>query len=190
MKASKLFLLKPHQYVVVLLALFLFAGCQRNLAPVKPHVSDTVIKSILPEVEMQVAETIVVPDEKPLSMDTLLYSIHARISSIITNNFYFDKRVRLKSNKFYALNNYQTKWLGLHAPTSLYYALMVAIKNCGKYGLHPEDYPVYSMDEQLQSFYCGEKSEVEIYDMDAQLTDAFFLFTTHLIEGRIKYTNN
>jgi murein L,D-transpeptidase YcbB/YkuD len=72
----------------------------------------------------------------------------------------------------------------------LYYALLEVIQNSCTYGLHPEDYPVYSLDVRLQDFYAHQNSSKEICDMDAQLTDAFFLFTTHLIEGRIKNTNN
>jgi L,D-transpeptidase YcbB len=166
--------------MLVLVTALVDTGCQRNLTHT---LSATVVES-------PAAETIIATDEKPYTIDTLRYSIHTRLSSIIASSSYFDKRVRAKSTEFYSRNDFQTKWLGQHAPTALYYALIDLLQNSGIYGLHPGDYPAYAMDERIQLCYNQPNAETEIFDLDAQLTDAFFLFTTHLIEGRIKKTNS
>lgn len=183
--------LEPQNYVILLVAVLLLAGCQRDLTPVSYSVPDIESKKAFTVIETPAAEKKPLLDEKPLRIDTLQYSVRARVSAITTNNSYFDKKVRSKSNEFYIRNNFQTKWLGKDAPSSLYYAFIDIIRNSGRYGLHPEDYPISSIDERVQSGYPNQlNSEMEIYDLDTQLTDAFFLFTTHLIEGRIKSTNN
>lgn len=190
MNLTKSYLLKLNQYALVLLSVAVFTGCQQKLTPAKYSIPGSPSKEGLTALELPIAEAIIVAtNEEPFGIDTLQYSTSSRISSIITSNSYFAKKVRSKTNEFYTRNNFQTKWLGLTAPTSLYYALIDVIKNSGTYGLHPEDYPVYSLDARLASFYAQQNSAMEISDMDAQLTDAFFLFTTHLIEGRIKNTN-
>lgn len=184
------YLLKFQKYSILFVAVSVLAGCQRNLTPVTSSASDTELKNALAVIELTVVEKKVTFDEKPLRIDTLQYSIHTRVASINTNNSYFDSKVRSKSNEFYTRNNFQTKWLGKNAPNSLYYAFIDIIKKSGSYGLHPEDYPVHSIDERIQSGYPDQNAAIEIYDLDTQLTDAFFLFTTHLIEGRITNTNN
>jgi L,D-transpeptidase YcbB len=179
------------QYAILLVAVSLLAGCQRNLTPVTAFVSNTEFKGAFPVVEIPAVEKEPALDTRPLSIDTLLYSIRTQVSSINTNNSYFEKKVRSKSNEFYTRNNFQTKWLGKEAPNSLYYALIEIIKNSGRFGLHPEDYTVHSIEKRLQSRYPDQQnSAIEIYDLDIQLTDAFFLLTTHLIEGRIIKTSN
>ena len=177
--------------LLLVLAFLLLAGCAKELSPVQTVVpiaqpeSISVIKEVPPTWEK------VLLDEKPLNIDTLHYSVHTRLTSINTNNSYFDKKSQSKTNEFYTLNNFQTKWLGQHGPNSLYYELVDIIKNSDRYGLRPEEYPIYSISERLLTLYQEQPiSETEIYDLDAQLTDVFFLFTTHLIEGRIKNTNN
>ncbi len=181
---------KFHKYSILLVVVSALAGCQRNLTPVTSSVADTELKTALKVIELTFVEKKVALDEKPLQIDTLQYSIPTRVGSICTSSSYFDNKVRSKSNEFYKRNNLQTKWLGQTAPNSLYYAWIDVIKNCGTYGLHPEDYSVYSIDERIQLFYSQKNSGIEIYDMDMQLTDAFFLFTTHLIEGRITNANS
>jgi L,D-transpeptidase YcbB len=180
---------KFQKYSILLVAVFALAGCQQKLTPVTYFLSDTKLEKTLAEIEIPTADKKIILDEKPLQIDTLQYSIRTRIVSICTSSSYFDNKVRSKSNEFYKRNNFKTKWLGLTAPNSLYYAWRDIIKNCGTYGLHPEDYSVHSIDERIQLFYAQKNSQIEIYDIDMQITDAFFLFTTHLIEGRITNAN-
>ncbi|MBK5278649.1 MAG: L,D-transpeptidase family protein [Bacteroidia bacterium] len=183
------------KYSILLVAVFALAGCHRNLTPVTSAVTDTELKTELknapPVIKVTVAKKKVTLDVKPLRIDTLQYSIRTREATIRTSSSYFDNKVRSKSNEFYTRNNFKTKWLGKDAPNKLYYAFIDIIKKADRYGLHPEDYPIHSIDERLQLRYPKlQTAAVEIYDLDMQLTDAFFLFTTHLIEGRITNTNN
>ena len=184
------YLVKFQKYFILLVAVSALAGCQQQLTPVTYSLSDTKLENTLVVIEIPAVDKKTVLDEKPLHIDTLQYSIR-RVASINTNNGYFDSKVRSKSNEFYTRNNFQTKWLGKDAPNSLYYAFIDIIKKSGSYGLHPEDYPIHTIDDRIQSGYPDQQnSAIKIYDLDMQLTDAFFLFTTHLIEGRITNANN
>jgi murein L,D-transpeptidase YcbB/YkuD len=173
-------------YTLLLVAVSVLASCHPKLTPVTNSIPGRALKTEITSV-LEIKPAL---DDRPLQIDTLHYSIRTRVSEIYTNSLYIDQKVRSKSNEFYTRNNFQTKWLGKEAPNSLYYAFINVIKNSGNYGLHPEDYPVQSIDKRLQSNYPDQQlSAMDIYDLDTQLTDAFFLYTTHLIEGRIQKTN-
>lgn len=185
---------KLYTYTTLFLIFSILAGCHQGMTPVKSSVPDADVTGniLIREVPASdVADKKVAVDETPIAIDTLHYSIRTRVPSIHTSNVYFDKKVRAKTTAFYVKNNFQTKWLGKHAPSSLYYTLVDMINTSGRYGLHPEDYPITVIEERLQSLYAdAAQHDEEIYDLDVQLTDAYFLFTTHLIDGRITATNN
>ena len=180
------------KFTVLFFIVSIFASCSKHMAPMKssaltqPQSTTTVVaEKSLPQ-EQKIAL-----DETPVQMDTLVFPMRTRISSIQTNNSYFDKKVRSKSTEFYTHNGYHTRWLGATAPGSLYYAFIDIIKNSNRYGLRPAEYPIQSINEKIQSLYTGGVTDAKnIYDLDAQLTDVYFLLTTHLIEGRIRNTNN
>jgi len=179
--------LTVRQYTLFLVAVSVLASCHPKLTSVTHSIPGPASKAEITRI-LEIKPAL---DDRPLQIDTLHYSIRTRVSTIYTNSPYIDKKVRSKSNEFYTRNNFQTKWLGKEAPNSLYYAFIDVIKNSGNYGLHPEDYPIHSIDERLQSGYPDQQQGAfEIYDLDVQLTDVFFLFTTHLIEGRIQKTNH
>ena len=177
---------------MLLFAACLLAGCQRDLTAVSHSVPEITLPYVLAVDELPVAEKKKPLDEKPLRIDTLLYSVRGRVSSMnAANDDFVVKRVGSKSNEFYKKNGFQTKWLGRDAPGSLYYAFLDIVRNSGSYGFLPDDYSILALDERIQSLYSNLlNSEIEIYDLDAQITDAFFLFTAHLIDGRIRNTNN
>jgi len=172
----------------------LLVGCHQGMTPVKSTSPDQDLNTNTALQELPAADVggkKVVIDETPIAIDTIHYSIRTRVPSIHTSHVYFDKKVRAKTTGFYTKNNFQTKWLGKEGPSSLYYTLADIIKNSSRYGLRPEDYPIRAIEERMQALYAtATRHDEEIYDLDVQLTDAFFLFTTHLIDGRITATNN
>jgi murein L,D-transpeptidase YcbB/YkuD len=176
----------------LLSVLLILAGCHQGMTPVKSSAPDkdftsNTLSLELPESDVADKKRV---DETPIQIDTVQYSVRTRVSSIHSNNSYVDKKARAKTTDFYTRNNFQTKWLGEHAPSTLYYTLIDIIKSSARYGLHPDDYPIGAIEERLQSLYADSLHIEEIYDLDVQLTDVFFLLTTHLIEGRITATHN
>ena len=101
------------KYIFLILTIFFLAGCHKDLTPVKPSASVHPLTDQAASVEQSLpAEQKIAIDNTPVTIDTLHYPIRTRVSSINTNNRYFDKKVRAKSAEFYLRNNYQTKWLG------------------------------------------------------------------------------
>jgi len=87
---------------------------------------------------------------------------------------------------FYKKRNYQPAWTNENSITkngdTLIY-LLIAVKD---YGLNPNDYhtiPINVLMTQLKNATQQEEKENNLVKIDLLLTDAFFLFSTHLKKG-------
>ncbi|MEP6738067.1 MAG: L,D-transpeptidase family protein [Chryseolinea sp.] len=129
----------------------------------------------------------------PLLIDTASTDIQKLVEPSIVDP-YFNSSVKEKVVTFYRLNAFNTKWLYDNSPSALYYAAFDAMKNAAAYGLDPEDYDVDGMAAKLRTVYQPENgiqnNNKVITDLDLHFSEMFFLFTTHLAEGRIRSAAN
>jgi len=124
-----------------------------------------------------------------LTIDTTEYDLSTRLAFLVIRQGYYNQKVREKVGDFYAQTNYQTRWLHQHAPNDLYYSFTSMIRNSSRYGLNPEEYALQQLEDRVAALYKSKPvSLTEVYNLDIQLTGIFFLFTTHVIEGRILET--
>jgi murein L,D-transpeptidase YcbB/YkuD len=92
--------------------------------------------------------------------------------------------------EFYINRQYRPAWIddtGLLPPGE---ALFFALQQAQEDGLLPQDYHLSSIEslmEQIFIAYLQNKRPVsKIAELDLLLTDAFFLYTSHLANGRVK----
>jgi murein L,D-transpeptidase YcbB/YkuD len=172
-----------YKYPLYLLVFALvLAGCQHKmvpqstpLAPREKEATDTVLarKPVVTGV--------------PVIINTSVYSIDEGLSRIPVRDPYFRQLILEKVRSFYTLNKFQTKWLEKNTTNYHYQAVMDAIQTSFAYGLRPADYNFEKIQEQVARLYSTpEPQETAIYSLDVQITGMFFLFTSHLTEGRIK----
>jgi murein L,D-transpeptidase YcbB/YkuD len=122
---------------------------------------------------------------EPISIDTLKF-LGQNSLPLFTDN-YFNIRIAEKTNLFYRGNKLQTKWLYNNEPSQLYYSLIGNLKNAAVYGLNPEDYSPDLIEKAVQSVYDAEGANAEeVVALDVRITELYFLFTTHLSEGKIR----
>jgi L,D-transpeptidase YcbB len=124
---------------------------------------------------------------RELYIDSVASPIATRVKKIKIDAPYYSKKITNKTIQFYKLTNYKTKWLEYRKPNGNYDALLESIAEASKYGLNADDYNLKELDEKLNSMYGDRKRTLEdIMELDIRITSTFFLFTTHLIEGRIR----
>lgn len=94
------------------------------------------------------------------------------------------------TSQFYKNRNYDLAWHNLRGPLAVADSLLDAIVNARKDGLNPDDYHRNEITRRL-THLKDEKEEglpVNLYlliDLDILLTDAFFLYASHLLSGRV-----
>lgn len=102
---------------------------------------------------------------------------------------YFNNRVAEKTVIFYRSNQFKTKWLYDSEATQLYYALINTLNRADVYGLSAQDYNTAVIEKAVQSLYDGEiPNREDVIALDARVTELYFIFTTHLSEGKIRNT--
>lgn len=122
---------------------------------------------------------------EPVSIDSAKFIAQADLA-LFTDN-YFNTRLVEKAQAFYSLNKLKTKWLYDVEPSPLYYSLLTTLKNAEVYGLNPEDYSPDIVEKAVASVYDGEVANAEeVMALDVRITQLYFLFTTHLSEGKIR----
>lgn len=122
---------------------------------------------------------------EPVLIDTLKFL--GRQSLALFTNDYFNTRIAQKTDIFYRGNQLKTKWLYDTEPSQLYYSLITNLKNAEVYGLRPEDYNPDIIESAAKAVYGGEvASAEEVMALDVRITQLYFLFTTHLSEGKIR----
>jgi L,D-transpeptidase YcbB len=124
---------------------------------------------------------------KELYIDTTEASVASRLDKIDLDAPYYNKRIRFKTTQFYKQTQNKTKWLEWKQPKSSYKTFVNAIADAQQYGLNPEHYHVQEIQREIETLYDNKKrTPEEVAELDIKITAAFFLFTTHLIEGRIR----
>ncbi len=121
-------------------------------------------------------------------IDTVATPVAAVVKSIHIADQYFNRKVQLKTRVYYRANQYHRRWLEKKQPNSLFGALVKEIQESYSYGFAPRDYHLQDIVEQVDSLYSNRnRTDSELAELDMRITASFFLFTTHLIEGRIRY---
>ncbi len=121
-------------------------------------------------------------------IDTIACPIAPTVDKIRITDAYFNRKVQLKTKLLYGANGLNRVWLGRKKPNELYRAFVREIHASSAYGLEPEDYHIGEIEHAVEELYDNRKrTATEVSRLDIRITASFFLFTTHLIEGRIRY---
>ncbi len=91
---------------------------------------------------------------------------------------------------FYKKRNYRPAWLIPDNPFANAYKLAAAIRDAEKEALAPENYHLSKIEKLLSETGKVKKgltadNETLLIDLDILLTDAFFLYASHLTSGRV-----
>ncbi len=165
-----------------------FFSCSKHDVAQKKSYQDILYANADKSTTIQpVAEIHVTSSTKPESIliDTVKF-LGGKNLALFTDS-YFNARISEKTNAFYHSNKLQTKWLYDLEPSSLYYSLVGNLKNAEAYGLQSEDYNASLIEKAVQDIYNGEVAQAEeVMALDVRITELYFLFTTHLSEGKIR----
>jgi len=91
---------------------------------------------------------------------------------------------------FYERRVYQPAWIGDNGPFPQVDALLKAIREADSEGLRPGDYHLVRIESILTAMRQNQEQQKpfnpnRIVDLDLLLTDAFLLYGSHLLAGRI-----
>jgi len=177
-----------YKYTGWAFGVFLFFSCSKHVAQLdKTHQPNTAKIEAKADSAAQAAETRHLPTGIALVIDTLKHPLDKTTVVAPSKDAYYTQRVQDKVKNFYATNAYKTKWLEAHVPNALYYDMIDMLKNAYHYGLQPETYGANNLEERVENLYKNENaSEADIVDLDIQISRMYFLFTTHLMEGRMR----
>ena len=172
--------------IAFIISCMVLISCSRNLSKLHDLNNET-SRSI---VDSAAFEPTPITLSKSFTLDTLSYGFKNR-SLAVAGNPYFAKRVTAKINQLYKNKSYQSQWLFDQAPSSLYYSVINTLKKADQFGLTPEDYDVTSIEERLNTVYKNRSTSMsEIADLDIHISEMYFLFTTHLLEGKVRSAGN
>jgi len=92
--------------------------------------------------------------------------------------------------RFYELRAYELAWIGDEGPLPCVDDLIRAIRQADREGLRPEDYHLADIEAKLQEFRQDQQQNKppgprELVDLDLLLTDAFLLYASHLLAGKV-----
>ena len=172
--------------ITLLAGCIVLISCSRNLSKLHDHKNET--SRVI--IDSSALERTPITLSKPFTLDTMSYGYRNR-SLVLAGNSYFAKRVTAKINQLYKSKSYQTQWLFDQAPSSLYYSVINTLKKADQFGLTPEDYDVTSIEQRLNTVYKNKStSSAEIADLDVHISEMYFLFTSHLLEGKVRSVGN
>lgn len=121
-------------------------------------------------------------------IDTVATPIPAAVSKIRIVDPYYKRKVELKTAVFYRANGYERAWLTKRRPEKLFEAYVAEAKNSHTYGFVVDDYQITELEKAVNALYENRDPRPDdVSDLDIRITASFFLFTTHLIEGRIRF---
>lgn len=121
-------------------------------------------------------------------IDTVACPIAATVDRINISDMYFNRKVRLKTKLLYGANGLNRIWLKRKKPGEVYEALVREIHESAAYGFDPADYHIGEIEAAVKELFKNKKrTPAAVSALDIRITASFFLFTTHLIEGRIRY---
>ena len=122
------------------------------------------------------------------TIDTVASPIARIVTNIKVADPYYNRKVQLKTRVFYHANEYKRAWLRKGRPAKMFKAFVEEVRESERYGFVPEDYHVAQLEEAVEKLYDNRKRTSEdISELDIRITASFFLFATHLIEGRVRY---
>jgi L,D-transpeptidase YcbB len=122
-----------------------------------------------------------------LYIDSVATPMATLVKDINVDRPYYNEKVKKKTIRFYKENKTKTKWLEFKGPTKNYQAYSSSIKEAALYGLNPDHYDFKEIDRAVKELFENkERKPQDVAALDVRITASFFLFTTHLIEGRIR----
>lgn len=121
---------------------------------------------------------------EPVRVDTM--TLATRSTREFFTDAYYGSRIAEKCDVFYRTNGLQTKWLYDLEPSPLFYSLIQTLRNADMYGLNPDDYHVDLLEKGVLALYDGNPAQEEVMSFDVRISELYFLFTTHLNEGKIR----
>ena len=121
-------------------------------------------------------------------IDTVAYPIAPAVNKIKITDKYYNKKVQLKTRLFYRAGGNRRAWLKKRKPEKMFQAFVDEIKASEQFGFEPEDYRIQELETAVSALYDNrERTDADISNLDIRITASFFLFTTHLLEGRVRY---
>lgn len=124
----------------------------------------------------------------PDHIDTVATPISQVIEQINVADAYYNRKVQLKTRLFYRANEQHRGWLKKKRPDKLYEAFVTEVRESARYGFSPDDYHIDELEQAVNALYDNRKRTPEdLARLDIRITASFFLFTTHLLEGRVRY---
>lgn len=96
--------------------------------------------------------------------------------------------------QFYDERGFQPVWSDAYGPSPDVEDFLEVIRFAYREGLNPEDYQLNKIEEMLSDLYATQ-SGLEPYDvaklavLDITLTQAFFLYASHMVDGRVDHQN-
>lgn len=121
-------------------------------------------------------------------IDTVATPIAASVARLHVAEKYYNRKVQLKTAVYYRANEYHRAWLQKRRPEKIFKAFVNEVRESAAYGLVPEDYRIDALEQAVDALYDNRKrTQGDISALDIRITASFFLFTTHLIEGRVRY---
>lgn len=167
--------------IVALTIVTLLSSCSKHVSPsiTSANTKSPVDSSLLA----------IKPVLKSVLIDTGNVAFKNRLP-LVANDAYYNTKVSGKVSSFYKATAFQTKWLFDHGPGVLYYTVLDLLKNSDLNGLSPEDYDVAGIEARVSTLYRPEVTQKEIADLDIHISEMYFLYTTHLMEGRIRNVSN
>jgi L,D-transpeptidase YcbB len=120
-------------------------------------------------------------------IDTVACPVTAAAQKTRIATGYFKKKVVHKTRRFYESTDYKKAWLDHKKANNHYKAFVNEVMESYRYGINPDDYDIKELEKAVDSLYKNKKrTDDEISRLDIRITTSFFLFTTHLLEGRIR----
>ena len=121
-------------------------------------------------------------------IDTVATPISEVVHRIKIADNYYNKKVQLKTRLFYRANGQHRGWLRKRRPDKMFNAFIEEVKESARYGFYPEDYQIAELEQAVEKLYDDRhRTPEDIANLDIRITASFFLFTTHLLEGRVRY---
>ena len=121
-------------------------------------------------------------------IDTVASRISQAVNKIKVADSYSHRKVQLKTSVFYRANEYKRTWLKKRRPDKMFKAFVEEVQESEQYGFVADDYRIAELEQAVEALYDNRKrTNADISDLDIRITASFFLFTTHLLEGRVRY---
>ncbi|HEY9048019.1 MAG TPA: L,D-transpeptidase family protein [Ohtaekwangia sp.] len=176
-----------YNYLLWIPILLVFFSCSRNITPVDTAKKHSEIPATRTASVDSLAGTELGRAGNYIAFDTLVHPIHSGVPAPWKKDAVLNARVEKKVMEYYARNGYTTRWLGEKGAGYFFDELKSILAHADLVGLTPADYSIERIEEKLQEVYKTQPAiAAEVVDLDVQLTEVFFLFTTHVQTGRIR----